>query len=157
MVKLLLKPDYMLGDSKFEKKKKNKQKTHWLTHSRESVQTATSLMASFNWDINLIDIKTAFLQGKKITRNAVIKPPNEVRAKKLFKLNKCAHGLADALRCWYLRLKDKFLWLNISTSKYDPDLFYYFQDKYKISRFDGFICRCYFMGRHKWIQKSSTH
>ena len=32
---------------KIWKEKKNKQKTHWLTHSRESVQTATSLMASF--------------------------------------------------------------------------------------------------------------
>ena len=76
-------------------------------------------MASFKWDINLIDIKTTFLQGKKIIRNIVIKPPKEARRNKLWKLNQCAYGLADALRCWYLGLKDKLYRLNISISKYD--------------------------------------
>lgn len=101
--KSLLCPDYVLGDSK-----KQAFETDLSTCSRESVQIVTSLMASFKSDINSINTKTAFSQGKKIIRN-IIKPPKEPRTKKLWKLNKSAYGLADAPRCWYLRLKDKLM------------------------------------------------
>ena len=98
------------------------------TCSRESVRIATSLIASFKWDLNSIDIKTAFLQGSKVNWEVIIKPPKEAATDKLWKLNTCVYRLGDAPRCWYLRLKDELIALNLSMSKYDPGFFYYIKD-----------------------------
>ena len=103
-------------------------KTESQTCSRESVRLAITLIASNKWNLNAINIKTAFLQGKKIDWTVIIKPPKEAQTNKLWKLNKCVYGLADALRCWYLRLKEELLKLNVTVSKYDPGLFYYTKD-----------------------------
>ena len=103
-------------------------KTESQTCSRESVRLAITLIASNKWNLNAINIKTAFLQGKKIDWTVIIKPPKEAQTNKLWKLNKCVYGLADASRCWYLRLKEELLKLNVTVSKYDPGLFYYTKD-----------------------------
>ena len=47
-------------------------------------------------------MKTAFLQGKKIEREVYICPPKEAATNKVWKLQKCVHGLSDASRYWYL-------------------------------------------------------
>ena len=80
-------------------------------------------MLSNIWNLSSIDIKTAFLQGKKIDRTIIIKPPKEAQTNKLWKLNKCVYGLTDAPRCWYLRTSQIEC-----NSKYDPGLFYYIKD-----------------------------
>ena len=51
------------------------------------------------------DIKTAFLQGKKIEREVYIQPPKEANTNKFWRLQKYVYGLADASRYWYLRDK----------------------------------------------------
>ena len=38
------------------------------------------------------------------------------------------YGLADAPRCWYLRLKEELLKQNVTVTKYDSGLFYYIKD-----------------------------
>ena len=58
----------------------------------------------------------------------MIKPTKEAQTNKLWKLNKCVYGLAEAPRCWYLRLKEELLKLNVTVSKYDPGPFYYTKD-----------------------------
>ena len=98
-------------------------KTESPTCSRESVRVAIILMLSNIWNLSSIDIKTAFLQGKKIDRTIIIKPPKEAQTNKLWKLNKCVYGLTDAPRCWYLRTSQIEC-----NSKYDPGLFYYIKD-----------------------------
>ena len=35
-------------------------------------------------------------------------PPKELQTNKIWKLNKCAYGLADAFRDWYLKAKEEF-------------------------------------------------
>ena len=52
----------------------------------------------------------------------------EAQTNKLWKLTKCIYGLAEARRCWYLRLKEELLKLNVTVSKYYPGLFYYIKD-----------------------------
>ena len=56
------------------------------------------------WKINSLDMKTAFLQGKGITCDLLIKPPKEANTTKLWRLNKTVYGLNDASRTWYLRV-----------------------------------------------------
>ena len=103
-------------------------KTESPTCSRESVHLAITFITSNKWNLNAIDIKTSFLQGKKIDRTVIIKPPEEAQTNKLWKLNKCVYGLADTPRCWYLRLKEELLKLIVTISKYVPALFYYTKD-----------------------------
>ena len=104
-------------------------KTESPTCSRESVPVASTFKVSNKKNLNAINIKTAFLQGKKIDRTIIIKPPKEVQTNKLWKLNKCVYGSADALRWWDLRLKEELLKLNVTVSKYNPGIFYYTKDK----------------------------
>lgn len=67
-----------------------------------------SFIASNEW-LNSIDVKTAFLQRKKIDRTVLIKPPQEVETSKLWRLKKkYAYGLVDAPRYWYLRLRTNY-------------------------------------------------
>ena len=39
------------------------------------------LLSQKKWQLNTMDIKTAFLQGKELTRNVCIRPPREAQSK----------------------------------------------------------------------------
>ena len=54
------------------------------TCSRGSVRVTITLMVSNKWNLNAIDIKTAFLQGKKTDKTVIIKPPKEAQTNKLW-------------------------------------------------------------------------
>ena len=88
-------------------------KTESPSCSKESVHVAITLIASNKWILSAINIKTAFLQGKKIDR-MIIKPPREGPTNKLLKLSKCVYGLPDAPRCWHLILKKELFKLNVT-------------------------------------------
>ena len=47
------------------------------TCSKESIQLVLSMIASKKWKCNVMDVKTAFLQGKPLQRDVYIKPPKE--------------------------------------------------------------------------------
>ena len=90
---------------------------------REGLRCALSLIASKKWPINSIDVKTAFLQGKNLERNAFVRPPKEAHTNKFWKLNKCVYGLTDASRCWFLKVRDKRCKLGARPSQLDQGLF----------------------------------
>ena len=73
--------------------------------------------------MNSIDIKTVFLQGKERERTVYVKPPKEARTDKLWLLRKCVYSLADAPRCWYLRVREELSHLHCNASKLDNGLF----------------------------------
>jgi len=77
------------------------------TCSREGVRMALALIASKGWKINSIDVKSAFLQGNNIEREIFVRPPREAQTDKLWLLNECVYGLADASRYWYLRVRNE--------------------------------------------------
>ena len=53
----------------------------------ENLRMLFTLTSSWNWNINTMDIKSAFLQGKSIKRDVFLKPPKEtMEIKKLWKL-----------------------------------------------------------------------
>ena len=82
--------------------------------SRIGVRSIFVLIASQNWNITSIHVKTAFLQGIKIERIIYLRPPKEANTSKVWKLEKCAYVLADASRYWYLRVREELLklWAN---------------------------------------------
>ncbi|CAG2196695.1 unnamed protein product [Mytilus edulis] len=78
------------------------------------------------WSINSIDIKTAFLQGEKMQRKVHLRPPKEANANgKLWLLEKCVYGLADASLKWYEKVKKTLNECGGTESKIDPAVFYW--------------------------------
>ena len=76
-----------------------------------------------------MDVKGAFLQGKEMDREVIIRPPKEANTSKLWKLVKCAYGLADAPRRWYLRMREELINLGAQPSKFDNGIFLFIHDK----------------------------
>jgi hypothetical protein len=58
------------------------------TCSREGIRLFLSTTASKGWTINTIDVKGAFLQGKKLDREVLIRPPKEAETTKLWSQQK---------------------------------------------------------------------
>ena len=53
------------------------------TINKSSLRTVLSVIAPYNWSVNTIDIKTAFLQGKEFEWNVYIRAPPEASTKKI--------------------------------------------------------------------------
>ena len=103
---------------------KSELRTDSPTCMRETVKVVLTMAVSNQWNINSIDIKAAFLQGKPISRDVFLKPPKEAHCVgKLWLLNKVVYGLSDASRVWYMRVVDELTKLGVSISKYDKALF----------------------------------
>ena len=115
------------------------------TVQKSSIRLLLTLATTFLWAIQTIDIKSAFLQGDKLTRKVFVKPPKEANLKnKLWRLKKCLYGLKDASRQWYLRLKKTLLDNSFQRCKYDGALFYLIKDSKLIGlvgvHVDDFLC-----------------
>ena len=95
------------------------------TIQKASIRMILTVAATSKWNIQAIDIKSAFLQGDKLTRKVFVKPPRESNLKnKLWRLKKCLYGLKDASRQWYLRLKTTLDKNGFQKSIYDGGLFF---------------------------------
>ena len=84
-----------------------------------------ALTVQNHWELSAIDIKTAFLQGKPITKDVYVISPKEAHTSYIWKLKKCIYGLVHASRNWYDSLKSFLLSIGLSASKSDPSMFYY--------------------------------
>ena len=93
------------------------------TCSREGIRLFFATTSANNWKLHSMDVKGAFLQGKEIDREVIIRPPKEAQTSKLWKLVKCAYGLADAPRRWYLRIREELINLGAQPSKFDNGIF----------------------------------
>ena len=95
------------------------------TCASESLKMIMAVICQNKWQLNSMDIKAAFLQGKELTRDIYIRPPQEVQNKgTIWKLKKCVYGLTDASLFWYNRVKDTMQQLGVTVSKVDPAVFY---------------------------------
>ena len=103
---------------------------------KESVKILISIASSKGWKLKSIDIQSAYLQGKNITREVYLKPPPEYYDGKIWKLNKTVYGLSDAARNWYDRVREELLELGLKLSPYDSALFSYIKD----GKLIGIIC-----------------
>ena len=98
------------------------------TCARESLCLMTAIVASNKWQIESIDVKTAFLQGRKLERSVFLRPPPEAKTSKVWHLRKCVYGLADAPREFYLRLRQELTNLQLQPCELDQGLFTYFSN-----------------------------
>ena len=96
------------------------------TCSIESLHLIFTIIFSNHWEVNSLDIQSAFLQGKSITRDIYLIPPEEADTEKLWKLKKCVYGLTDASRHWYLRFTEELSKLGVHKSIYDEAVFYWY-------------------------------
>ena len=98
------------------------------TCAKESLRLVLALIAAKGWSLNSMDIKTAFLQGKKFDRIVHVVPPSEAEVPRgcLWKLNKCVYGLSDASRVWYMTVKEELLKLGGNVSKHDEAIFTFY-------------------------------
>ncbi len=76
----------------------------------EPLRLLLTIICQNKWQVHSMDIKSAFLQGMKLSRNIYVRPPPEAGSEGvLWKLKKCAYGLANASLYWYNKLKDIML------------------------------------------------
>ena len=84
---------------------------------------------SFSWPLHTLDIKSAFLQGMPIEREIYLIPPKLAHFKGiLWKLKKCAYGLVDAGRQWYVKVLLSLKDLKGQQLSLDPGVFFWKKD-----------------------------
>ena len=94
------------------------------TCHKDSIRIVLMLVAAYQWEVEHIDVQSAFLQGKEITRDIYIKPPPEAHSSCLWKLKKCIYGLVDGPRNWYVELRDTLVSLGMKVSTLDDSFLY---------------------------------
>ena len=99
------------------------------TASKSSLRMVMAVVASEGWKCETIDIKAAFLQGRKIDRDVYLVPPAEIKQEGvIWKLNKAAYGLEDASRNWYFSVKEELVKLGCKQSELDKALFRWYNN-----------------------------
>ena len=94
------------------------------TCGKESLRIMIAIIITNGWEINSLDIKSAFLQGKEISRDLFVKPPKEAKTDNLWKLLRTVYGLNDISRTLYLRARNELIIIGACVSKYDEAIFY---------------------------------
>ena len=96
------------------------------TASKETLKLALIIAANEKFEVKSADIKSAYLQGKKIEREIYVKPPPEAKADgKLWLLLQGAYGIMDGGRLFYLRLAEELQELGLHKVHSDGALFTY--------------------------------
>ena len=95
------------------------------TISKSTLRTLFVIAVSKSWRVKTTDIKSAFLQGKKLDRKVHIKPPKEanVSKDKLWLLICALYGLNDAAKQFFDSVFELLVNLGCQQSKLDPALF----------------------------------
>ena len=113
-----------------------------------------SIAASRSWDINAIDISSAFLQGDVLQRDIYLRPPLDAcDQNRVWRLKRCIYGLNDAPRCWYERVKREMERLGGKRSIYDQAV-YLWHDEFQqlIGILVSFVDDFSYCGTNEWCQ-----
>ena len=85
-----------------------------------------AIAASKEWPLEVIDVKSAFLQGDELDRELYMEPPaEEKKPNVIWRLNKAVYGLKDVLLKWYDGLDKEFITLGCVRSKLDTACYIY--------------------------------
>ena len=100
------------------------------TADKSSVRLFLTLSACNHWEIETIDIKSAFLQSHDIERDVFLKPPQVVRTPGvLWKIHKPIYGLDDAAKLWYNTVKDELIASGCKMLILDHSVFSFYDEK----------------------------
>lgn len=107
------------------------------TSKKYSQRLMFSIVASMGWEINMLDVSHAFLQGDNITRDVYVKPPPEVNSPEtMWKLNVCVYGLPDASKAWFDKVFKELQQLHVQSSAFDPAFFWVHHE----NKLQGLLC-----------------
>ena len=77
------------------------------TLSKESLKLLMSIAANEGFEVQSLDVKNAFLQGKKIEREVFVEPPSDYKKPGIiWKLLKNVYGTDDGTRSFYLSMDE---------------------------------------------------
>ena len=92
--------------------------------TREVIRIFLSIAEFFNWEIVILDVKTAFLQSDKLNRDVFIRPPLESEQQNvLWRLKKPVYGLKDASKHWFSKVLQVFSDYGLKQCETEPSLF----------------------------------
>ena len=95
------------------------------TCSKLSLRLCLTTAPTMGWEVNSIDVTSAFLQGGAIEREVYLEPPIEYKEEgKIWRLKRCIYGLADAPRAWYEKVAAELIQLGAKLSQFDSALFF---------------------------------
>ena len=107
------------------------------TAHKDSLKLVLAIAANEGFDLISADIKSAFLQGKSLSRKVFVIPPPEAKQDgKLWLLQKGAYGLIDGSRLFYLELKDRLETLGMNRISGDSAIFVIHMD----GKLIGIVC-----------------
>ena len=112
----------------FQEKIKDNLSTDHRHVQKKNLRITLALAATNFWTVKLLDIKSAYLQGKEIERLVYVKRPVEVTRDQLWRLKKAIYGLNDAARVWNLKVKEELGKMGVMKSKYDKAIFHWKKD-----------------------------
>ena len=92
-------------------------------------------MPTLGYKPKKMDISTAFLQGKELTRPVYVKPPIEagVNETKCWLLLKGVYGLTEASRMWYEQVHKVMVIGGFKRSAVDPALYFRYNSEGKVT------------------------
>lgn len=104
------------------------------TCASESLRLLLAVICQNKWQVNSMDIKSAFLQGMELSRDIYIRPPPEAGVDNaLWKLKTCVYGLADASLYWYNKVKELMLNSGGKMSRVGPAVFYWQNEQSEVT------------------------
>ena len=97
-----------------------------------SLRYMMSLAASKDWDVDHMDVKTAYLYGE-LDEDIYVTPPSNLTTPenkgKVWKLKKAIYGLKQAGRCWNKKITSVLEQQKLKRSQADPCVFYSTSEK----------------------------
>ena len=126
------------------------------TCSRQSLRITFVAASTMKWELQSLDITSAFLQGNGIARDVYIRPPSEMYEEGVvWKLKRCLYGLKDAPRAWYERVEDELKRLGGIMSVFDEAMFLWYE---KGSKLEGILV-CHvddfvYTGSKEWLHRT---
>lgn len=104
------------------------------TCASESLRLLLAVICQNKWQVNSMDIKSAFLQGMELSRDIYIRPPPEAGVDNaVWKLKKCVYGLADTSLYWYNKVKELMLNSGGKMSRVGPAVFYWQNEQSEVT------------------------
>ena len=101
-----------------------------------NIRILLAIAAANKWPVMTSDVKSAFLQGRELSRTVLLKPPREAGAPAgmLWRLNVALYGLDDASLQFHFKCKEVFEKMDLQQSKLDPAMFYEADEQGKLTR-----------------------
>ena len=126
-------------------------KTESPTCSREALRMTYTVASTMSWDLQAMDMMSAFLQGNRIDRDVYVRPPREVRQEgMIWKLKRCLYGLVDAPRAWYDRVTEEMTKLGGTRSLYDKCMFLWHKNSTLVGMIITHVDDFEYCGTEEW-------